>query len=88
MVQALFTPQELNFTQLQSEYEVKSPRQILEFALNKFDNIALSFSGAEDVVLIDMASKITDNLQVFSIDTGRLHSETYQFLEQVRQRYN
>lgn len=79
---------ELNFTQIQTEYETKSPRQILEFALNKFDNISISFSGAEDVVLIDMASKITKNLQVFSIDTGRLHSETYQFLEQVRQRYD
>lgn len=78
----------LNFTQIQTDYEAKSPRQILEFALNKFDNISISFSGAEDVVLIDMASKITKNLQVFSIDTGRLHSETYQFLEQVRQHYD
>ncbi|MEM7591579.1 MAG: phosphoadenylyl-sulfate reductase [Cyanobacteria bacterium P01_A01_bin.83] len=78
----------LDFAQIQSEYEAKSPRQILEFALNKFDNISISFSGAEDVVLIDMASKITNKLQVFSIDTGRLHSETYQFLERVRQHYN
>ncbi|MEM8721338.1 MAG: phosphoadenylyl-sulfate reductase [Cyanobacteria bacterium P01_G01_bin.39] len=82
------TPKALDFAQVQSEYEAKSPRQILEFALNKFDNITISFSGAEDVVLIDMASKITNKLQVFSIDTGRLHSETYQFLERVRQHYN
>ena len=79
---------ELNFNQIQSEYQAKSPHEILKFALNKFDNIAISFSGAEDVVLIDMASKITKNLQVFSIDTGRLHSETYQLFEQVRNRYN
>ena len=78
----------LDFAQIQLDYEQKSPRQILELALSKFDNICISFSGAEDVVLIDMASKITKNLQVFSIDTGRLHSETYQFLEQVRQRYD
>lgn len=31
---------------------------IAKLALDKFDNIAISFSGAEDVVLIDMASKI------------------------------
>lgn len=82
------TKSQLNFNQIQSEYAAKSPRQILEFALEKFDNIAISFSGAEDVVLIDMASKITKNLQVFSIDTGRLHSETYRLFEQVRQRYD
>ena len=88
MVQTPIAPSGLNFNQLQSEYEQKSPRQILEFALNKFDNICISFSGAEDVVLIDIASKITSNFRVFSIDTGRLHSETYQFLERVRQHYD
>ena len=90
MTQAILAPSEinLNFAQVQSEYASKSPEQILEYALGKFDNIAISFSGAEDVVLIDMAAKITRNLQVFSIDTGRLHTETYQFLERVRQEYN
>jgi phosphoadenosine phosphosulfate reductase len=87
MTQTIIAPAELNFAQIEAEYAAKNPGQILEFALGKFDNIAISFSGAEDVVLIDMAAKITNNLQVFSIDTGRLHSETYQFLEKVRQHY-
>jgi phosphoadenosine phosphosulfate reductase len=87
MTQTIVAPAELDIVQIQAEYATKSPRQILEFALGKFDNIAVSFSGAEDVVLIDMAAKITNNFQVFSIDTGRLHPETYQFLEQVRQHY-
>ena len=47
-----------------------------------------SFSGAEDVVLIDMAIKIDPNVQVFCLDTGRLHAETYQFIEKVRKHYN
>ena len=88
MTQAIVAPSELNVAQIQSEYAAKSPGQILELALGKFDNIAISFSGAEDVVLIDMAAKITSNLQVFSIDTGRLHTETYQFLEKVRKHYD
>lgn len=88
MTQATVASTELNLAQIQSEYAFKSPRQTLEFALREFDNIAISFSGAEDVILIDMATKITDNLQVFSIDTGRLHAETYQFMEQVRQHYD
>ena len=88
MTQAILAPSEINFAQVQSEYAHYSPEQILEYAFGKFDNIAISFSGAEDVVLIDMAAKTAQNLQVFSIDTGRLHTETYQFLERVRQHYN
>ncbi|MGL5074223.1 MAG: phosphoadenylyl-sulfate reductase [Waterburya sp.] len=88
MTQLTVTQTKLDFSQIQSEYETKTPQEILAFALAKFDNIAISFSGAEDVVLIDMAAKITKNLQVFSIDTGRLHSETYQLFEKIRQHYN
>jgi phosphoadenosine phosphosulfate reductase len=38
-------------------------------------------------VLVDMASKIKKDVLVFSLDTGRLHPETYKLLEQVRERY-
>ncbi|MEM6755430.1 MAG: phosphoadenylyl-sulfate reductase [Cyanobacteria bacterium P01_C01_bin.38] len=74
-------------TKLELEYSQKSPQEILAFALKKFDNITISFSGAEDVVLIDMASKIKRDIKVFSIDTGRLHPETYQFIDRVRKQY-
>lgn len=72
---------------LQAELQDKNPRVILKKALELFDNIAISFSGAEDVVLIDMAVKIRPDIQVFSLDTGRLHPETYRFIEQVRKHY-
>jgi len=72
---------------LRSELEGQSPRAILKEALARYDNIAISFSGAEDVVLIEMAHKLTDNLQVFTLDTGRLHPETYEFVERVRKHY-
>jgi phosphoadenosine phosphosulfate reductase len=73
--------------QLNDELASKSPREILKFALNTFDNIAISFSGAEDVALIELSHRLTDDLQVFSLDTGRLHPETYRFIEKVRQHY-
>ncbi|MCG7199522.1 phosphoadenylyl-sulfate reductase [Marinobacter pelagius] len=72
---------------LRAELEGQSPRAILKAALNRYDNIAISFSGAEDVVLIEMAHKLTDKLQVFTLDTGRLHRETYEFVEKVRNHY-
>ncbi len=65
----------------------ESPRAIMELALESFDNIAISFSGAEDVVLIDIASRIRPDVSVFCLDTGRLHAETYQFIERVREHY-
>jgi phosphoadenosine phosphosulfate reductase len=71
----------------QTELQGKNPRTILKAALADFDNIAISFSGAEDVVLIDMALQIRKDIQVFSLDTGRLHPETYRFMEQVRKHY-
>jgi len=76
-----------NIDQIQSELLGKNPRKILRHALENYDKVAISFSGAEDVVLIDMALKIRQDIQVFCLDTGRLHSETYQFIEQVRKHY-
>ncbi len=71
------------------EYQDKSPQQILKYALENYPNIAISFSGAEDVVLVDMASRLASGkVRVFSLDTGRLHPETYRFLEEVREHYN
>lgn len=79
---------EINIEQLAKEYENRTPQEIIDLALSKFTNIAISFSGAEDVVLIDMAKKTGKKFRVFSLDTGRLHPETYQFLEEVRKTYN
>jgi phosphoadenosine phosphosulfate reductase len=69
------------------DYDSRDPRDILALALERFGNIAISFSGAEDVVLIDMATRIKPGVVVFCLDTGRLHAETYRFLEKVRKRY-
>ncbi len=78
---------ELDIPSLNADLSNQSPQKILAIALSQFDNIAISFSGAEDVVLIDMAHKINKDIKVFSLDTGRLHAETYQFIERVRKHY-
>ncbi|MCB1614400.1 MAG: phosphoadenylyl-sulfate reductase [Pseudomonadales bacterium] len=77
----------INIVDINAELQKQAPQEILRYAYENFGNIAISFSGAEDVVLIDMASKITEKLSVFSLDTGRLHPETYRFLEKVRTHY-
>lgn len=70
-----------------AQHKADEAQKIIHSALKEFDNIAISFSGAEDVVLIDMAIKAKKNIAVFSLDTGRLHAETYRFIEQVRNHY-
>jgi phosphoadenosine phosphosulfate reductase len=73
---------------LAAEYAERHPREIVALALAEFGtDAAISFSGAEDVVLIDMAAKTGQPFRVFTLDTGRLHAETYQFLDKVRDRY-
>jgi len=78
---------DITIEQLQAELAGKNPRVIFKKALSLFENIAISFSGAEDVVLIDLALAIRKDVQVFSLDTGRLHPETYRFIEKVRKHY-
>jgi len=76
-----------NIDNAQTQLHNKKPRAILKTALENFENIAISFSGAEDVILIDMALTMRKNIQVFSLDTGRLYPETYRFIEKVRNHY-
>ena len=71
-----------------ASYASKSAQDILKLAFEHFgDDLWISFSGAEDVVLVDMAWKLNKQVKVFSLDTGRLHPETYRFIEQVRGHY-
>ncbi len=64
-----------------------APEEVLRTAFASHEAIAIAFSGAEDVVLIDMALSINPDLRVFALDTGRLHPETYRYFETVRKHY-
>lgn len=48
--------------------------------------ISTSFQ-AEGMVIIDLARRISSDVRVFTIDTGRLPQETYTLIDQVRARY-
>ncbi|NQV69132.1 MAG: phosphoadenylyl-sulfate reductase [Pseudohongiella sp.] len=74
--------------QLNASLLDSQPKDIMAAVIKEIPNFALSFSGAEDVVLIEMASKLQPSPPVFTLDTGRLHAETYQFMEQVRDHYS
>lgn len=61
---------------------------LIKYILENYKNVALSSSlGAEDQVLTDMIFKINKNSRVFTLDTGRLHSETYKVMDETNLKY-
>ena len=84
---------------LNESLQQASPREILATLLPVLGRTALSFSGAEDVVLVDQSEKLrkiasekeqsaTIDLHPFTLDTGRLHPATHRYLERVRKHYS
>lgn len=44
--------------------------------------------GAEDMVILDLLEGLKLDVDVFTLDTGRLHEETHELINQARQRYD
>ena len=65
---------ELEAGELSVEFEGQEPQELLEWALDRFSpRIAISTAFQIDgSVLIDMAYAIDPDVQVFTVDTGRL----------------
>ena len=71
------------------DFETKSPEELLRWSMDNYGlkaGLASSF-GVEDMVLIDMISKLGGPITIFTLDTGRLHEETYELMERVRTKY-
>jgi phosphoadenosine phosphosulfate reductase len=62
--------------------------QQLQSAVRKYGNVAYSNSlGAEAMVLTDIVWSHVPEIDVFTLDTGRLHEETRGLLERLERRY-
>jgi phosphoadenosine phosphosulfate reductase len=69
--------------------ESAEPAEIVRWALETHGpKTAVAFSGAEDVALIHIAAEVGLPFVALTIDTGRLHPETYAFIDEVRERYD
>lgn len=64
--------------------------QAIAFFTNRFpDEVKFSSAfGQEDQVITDLIFKNKLRVEVFTLDTGRLFSETYELIEKTRSRYN
>lgn len=66
-----------------------TPQDVLRWAMDAFPGqVALAWSGAEDVAVLDMMWRIDPKrTRVFTLDTGRLNPETYELIDAVRAKY-
>ena len=69
--------------------EAWRPEEILSWAFTSFNQdvaIASGF-GVEGMVLLDLASRVSRNLRVFTLNTDFLFPETYDLIDRVERRY-
>ncbi|WP_337286535.1 phosphoadenylyl-sulfate reductase [Candidatus Methylomirabilis sp.] len=78
-----------SIVELNERFRTAGPEVVLRWAIDTFaPKLALASSfGAEDMVLIDMLSKLEPATTIFTLDTGRLHEETYDVMERAREQY-
>lgn len=75
---------------LNREFERSSPEDILAWAsgnLGRSVALATSFQ-VQGMVVVDMFAKGNPEARVFTLDTGRLHSHTYDVMDRTREKYN
>ena len=80
---------ELHLELLAASFEDRSSQDLLRWAIGCYGRelaIATSFQ-AEGMVLLDMAWRIDPGIRVITVDSGRLRQETYDLIDQVRERY-
>ena len=70
-------------------FERRPPQDLLRWAIGRFGaRLALATSfQADGMALLDMAHRIDPSIRVVTVDSGRLRQETYDFMDQIRDRY-
>jgi phosphoadenosine phosphosulfate reductase len=73
---------------LELEGKAAAVRELLASGVQQFGKVVYANSlGAEAMVLTDIIWTHVPQIDIFSIDTGRLHEETYDLLEKLERRY-
>lgn len=73
---------------LELESKAAAIRELLAGAVRQFGRVIYANSlGAEAMVLTDLIATEVPQIDMVSIDTGRLHEETYELLEKLQRRY-
>lgn len=79
----------MDVNNLNQKFQNSNAQEIIEYFIKEYgQDAALSSSlGAEDQVLTDMILKVDKNANIFTLDTGRLHPETYDVMDATNLKY-
>ena len=70
------------------QQKVEQVVAVLTEAVHDYAPVAFANSlSAEDMVLMDLIDRYNLDIEMFSLDTGRLPQETYNLMQAVRTRY-
>jgi phosphoadenosine phosphosulfate reductase len=70
------------------QQKIEAAQALLRDIGRSYPPVAFANSfGAEDMVLTDLICKHTPNIEIFTLDTGRLPAETYTLMQETLQRY-
>lgn len=71
------------------QQKIEQTVALLQGAVHEFTPVTFANSlGAEDMVLTDLIARNRLEIQMFSLDTGRLPQETYDLMQELRSRYS
>ncbi|MFA6921109.1 MAG: phosphoadenylyl-sulfate reductase [Gallionella sp.] len=71
------------------EQKIEQVKDLLAAAVRDFSQVTFANSlGAEDMVLTDLIARFAPDIEMFSLDTGRLPQETYDLMQEVKKRYS
>ncbi len=82
----LWTAEEL--AEVSEEFETAPPSSVIRWAAENFGPSLVLAASFEDIVLIDLATKVVPGIEVVFLDTEAHFPETLEFVEQVRARYD
>lgn len=69
--------------------KIDAVKQVLAEIVENYNPATLASSyGAEDMVLMDLICKFSPEIEIFTLDTGRLPKETYEVMQQAKSHYD
>jgi phosphoadenosine phosphosulfate reductase len=80
---------DLEIGEIANELDDQEPEDVIDWALDTFgDRVAIVTSfQADGLAILDMAYEVKPDIQVITVDTGRLPRETLDYIEVIRARY-
>ena len=81
------TPSADELAAISDEFETAPASSVVRWALDTFGSSLALAASFEDIVLIDLATKVDPDVNVVFLDTEAHFPETLDFVEEIRERY-